>query len=58
MVLCSFWDSYFYMIIGFTTIFTLNVYAHTSEQRMMDAASQMQGYYDGLKKGQIPVKGK
>lgn len=35
-----------------TASFTLNVYAHTSEQMMKDTASRMQGYYDGLKKGQ------
>lgn len=31
-----------------TASFTLNVYAHTSEQMMKDTASRMQGYYDGL----------
>lgn len=35
-----------------TASFTLNVYAHTSEQMMKDTASRMQGYYDGLRKGQ------
>lgn len=35
-----------------TASFTLNVYAHTSEQMMKDTANRMQGYYDGLKKGQ------
>lgn len=35
-----------------TASFTLNIYAHTSEQMMKDTASRMQGYYDGLKKGQ------
>ena len=40
-----------------TASFTLNVYAHTSEQMMKDTASRMQGYYDGLKKGQKICKG-
>lgn len=40
-----------------TASFTLNVYAHTSEQMMKDTASRMQGYYDGLKKGQKTCKG-
>lgn len=31
-----------------TASFTLNVYAHTSEQMMKDTASRVQGYYDGL----------
>lgn len=31
-----------------TASFTLNVYAHTSEQMMKDTAAQMQNYYDGL----------
>ena len=31
-----------------TASFTLNVYAHTSEQMMQDTASRMQNYYDGL----------
>ena len=31
-----------------TASFTLNVYAHTSEQMMKDTASRMQNYYDGL----------
>lgn len=34
-----------------TASFTLNVYAHTSEQMMKDTSSRMQSYYDGLKKG-------
>jgi uncharacterized protein YggE len=28
--------------------FTLNVYAHTSEQMMKDTAARMQSYYDNL----------
>ncbi|MBQ9851754.1 MAG: site-specific integrase [Ruminiclostridium sp.] len=32
-----------------TASFTLNVYAHTSEQMMKDTASRMQTYYDNLK---------
>ena len=31
-----------------TASFTLNVYAHTSEQMMKDIAARMQSYYDGL----------
>ena len=31
-----------------TASFTLNVYAHTSEQMMKDTATRMQNYYDGL----------
>lgn len=31
-----------------TASFTLNVYAHTSEQMMKDTAARMQSYYDGL----------
>ncbi len=31
-----------------TASFTLNVYAHTSEQMMKDTASRMQSYYDNL----------
>lgn len=31
-----------------TASFTLNVYAHTSEQMMKDTASRMQNYYDNL----------
>lgn len=31
-----------------TASFTLNVYAHTSEQMMKDTAARVQGYYDGL----------
>lgn len=31
-----------------TASFTLNVYAHTSEQMMKDTASRVQSYYDGL----------
>lgn len=31
-----------------TASFTLNVYAHTSEQMMRDTASRMQNYYDNL----------
>ena len=31
-----------------TASFTLNVYAHTSEQMMKDTAARMQNYYDGL----------
>ena len=31
-----------------TTSFTLNVYAHTSEQMMKDTAARMQGYYENL----------
>lgn len=31
-----------------TASFTLNVYAHTSEQMMRDTAARMQNYYDGL----------
>lgn len=31
-----------------TASFTLNVYAHTSEQMMKDTAARMQGYYDSL----------
>lgn len=34
-----------------TASFTLNVYAHTSEQMMKDTAARMQSYYDGLAKG-------
>lgn len=33
-----------------TASFTLNVYAHTSEQMMKDTASRTQQYYDSLKK--------
>ena len=33
-----------------TASFTLNVYAHTSEQMMKDTATRVQGYYDGLEK--------
>lgn len=41
-----------------TASFTLNVYAHTSEQMMKDTAARMQNYYDGLsKKGQKICKG-
>ena len=32
-----------------TASFTLNVYAHTSEQMMKDTAARMQSYYDSLK---------
>ena len=36
-------------LLGHTTAsFTLNVYAHTSEQMMKDTAARMQSYYDGL----------
>lgn len=31
-----------------TASFTLNVYAHTSEQMMKDTAARVQSYYDGL----------
>ena len=31
-----------------TASFTLNVYAHTSEQMMKDTAARVQNYYDGL----------
>ena len=31
-----------------TASFTLNVYAHTSEQMMKDTAARMQGYYENL----------
>ena len=31
-----------------TASFTLNVYAHTSEQMMKDTAARMKSYYDGL----------
>jgi len=31
-----------------TASFTLNVYAHTSEQMMKDTATRMQNYYEGL----------
>ena len=31
-----------------TASFTLNVYAHTSEQMMKDTAARMQSYYDNL----------
>ena len=31
-----------------TASFTLNVYAHTTEQMMKDTAARMQNYYDGL----------
>lgn len=31
-----------------TASFTLNVYAHTSEQMMKDTASRVQGYYDSI----------
>ena len=31
-----------------TASFTLNVYAHTSEQMMRDTAARMQSYYDNL----------
>ena len=34
-----------------TASFTLNVYAHTSEQMMRDTAARMQGYYTSLAKG-------
>jgi len=34
-----------------TASFTLNVYAHTSEQMIRDTADRVQGYYDGLKLG-------
>jgi len=41
-----------------TASFTLNVYAHTSEQMMKDTAARMQSYYDGLSaKGQNICKG-
>ncbi len=40
-----------------TASFTLNVCAHTSERMMRDTAARMQGYYDGLKKGQTSCKG-
>lgn len=41
-----------------TASFTLNVYAHTSEQMMKDTAARMQNYYDGLgEKGQKICKG-
>ena len=33
-----------------TASFTLNVYAHTSEQMMKDTAARMQSYYDSLKR--------
>ena len=33
-----------------TASFTLNVYAHTSEQMMRDTAARVQGYYDSLTK--------
>ena len=32
-----------------TASFTLNVYAHASDQMKKDAAQRMQGYYDGLR---------
>ena len=32
-----------------TASFTLNVYAHTSEQMKKDTAARMQSYYDNLK---------
>ena len=32
-----------------TASFTLNVYAHTSEQMMKDTAARVQSYYDGIK---------
>lgn len=40
-----------------TASFTLNVYAHTSEQMMKDTASRVQGYYDGLRKDPAGCKG-
>lgn len=41
-----------------TASFTLNVYAHTSEQMMRDTAARMQNYYDNLAaKGQKTCKG-
>ena len=41
-----------------TASFTLNVYAHTSEQMMKDTAARMQSYYDGLAvKGKNSCKG-
>ena len=41
-----------------TASFTLNVYAHTSEQMMKDTATRVQGYYDSLAgKGQKACKG-
>lgn len=33
-----------------TASFTLNIYAHTSEQMMKDTAERVQGYYDNLRK--------
>ena len=33
-----------------TASFTLNVYAHTSEQMMKDTAARTQSYYDKLRK--------
>jgi len=40
-----------------TASFTLNVYAHTSDQMMKDTAARMQNYYDGLAmKGYLRVK--
>lgn len=33
-----------------TASFTLNVYAHTSEQMMKDTAARVQGYYDNISK--------
>ncbi|MBQ3404761.1 MAG: tyrosine-type recombinase/integrase [Oscillospiraceae bacterium] len=33
-----------------TASFTLNVYAHTSEQMMKDTAARVQSYYDGIRK--------
>lgn len=33
-----------------TASFTLNVYAHTSEQMMKDTAARTQSYYEKLKK--------
>ncbi len=34
-----------------TASFTLNVYAHTSEQMMKDTAARVQGYYDNMALG-------
>jgi len=36
--------------------FTLNVYAHTSDQMMKDTATRMQRYYDNMAKGKIKGK--
>jgi len=35
-----------------TASFTLNVYAHTSEQMMKDTAARVQGYYDNMALGE------